>query len=362
MSNPFPLEHQKLGDPHNYGKITTLRSDGKVIKRRNIAWERAFLSARSPLRQRIESICRAGGMSLPLPDLQYAALAEDGTAVDFISVQPAALLTDREVESLGAGIAVAVWFGMTDLSAENFVCGTLTSGVQKGNFCATPLDIESVLRPIPDLAATGLTDRKDGRPPHAALRSNAGLHSLHNLMARQAHTSAPAILIGAFSAMFSLLQQNRHDFTPLMMQLSDEPVRIFLRSTDFYRSILTRGPGAVRGTVGLLDEEVQQLLRGDIPWFFSLPGSDEICWFDRPESFRPVRVTPGSFPELKKLPRWPALSSQEDHVSLLQDCVQSLVGFFWSSHPLDAVHGGIQVRSNQSEIHIKSNGHYKSVE
>lgn len=362
MSSLFQFAHRKLGEPHNFGKATCLRSDGKVVKPRNTAWERAFLSAHSPLRQRLEAICRAGGMDLPFPDLQYSALPEGGSAVDYLSLDPVSELTERDVESLGVSIAVAVWFGMTALDAENFVCGTATDSTRGRLFRAVPLDIESVLRPVADLCSTGLVTKMDGLPPSAALSSNAGLLPLRHLMAKQARSSMPAVLIGSFSAMFALLQRNRHDFTPLIAALLEEPVRVLLRETDFYRGILARGPGAVKGTVGLLDEEVRQLIRGDIPWFFTLPGSDQIFWFDSPESYKPLRLAPnGSFSSLRQLPRWPLLSSQEDYASLQQNCVQSLVHFFWRTHPVDATHAGIHILNDSTGIQIKSTGQYQPV-
>lgn len=352
-----------LGDSHNFGKKTWLRSDGKVIKPRNTNWEAAFLSSRSPLRQELDTIARAGGMILPLPDLQYSQLAEGGYAVDSIALSSIEHLSESDVESIGVFLAVATWFGMTDLTNENMTYGILKNGTRAGSFCISPLDIESILRPVDGIDATGLVTQIE-KPSQAAahLSPNAGLLPLRSLMRQLARGKAPAILIGSFSAMFSLLMQNRHDLSSLIGPLSQNPVRVFLRNTDFYRSVLSRGRNAVRGTVGLLEEEVSQLLRGDIPYFFALPEQDHIFWFDRPESYKKVHIECSShIPELKKLPRWPLLTSVEDHTQVIQRSVQSLVAFFWKSHPLDTVYAGTRVSNDPAGVHVSSSGHYEPV-
>src|SRR5690606_8977776 len=151
-------------------------------------------------------------------------------------------------------------------------------------------------------------------------------------------------------------------FTSNLLQLYEHPVRIFLRPTDFYRSVLARGPGAVKGTMGLLDEEVRQLLRGDIPYFFSLVGQDQIFWFDSTKSYRAARLSgQAALAELKRLPHWPLLSSQDDHNTLMQQCVESLISFFWNGYPIDASHAGISVSNDRAGLQVNSSGHYQPV-
>ena len=335
---------RQLGDRHNFEKTTYLRSDGKVIKQRNTSWERAFLYSHSPLRQQIDLICRDAGMHAPLPDLHYSSADEGGSIVDFLHLNSTGILQAKDTESIGVLLAIAVWFGWSDLSAENMVMGRKNDAL-----VFSPVDLESVLTPTTGLADTMLTHASE------ISDSNDGLKVIRAQLRSLSDSNTPAIIIGAFSSILSLLHQHRYDLSLLVNEQIQEPIRYKLRPSDFYRSILSNGKAAIQNK-DLIEEEIRQLNRGEIPYFFSRAGQEQLFWFDTSESFKAVRQS-DALPNLK-FPQLPRFDSKEDLSELTKNCVQDIVNYFWNGKTLKANHSGIEISHDELGITIKSSGLY----
>jgi hypothetical protein len=339
-----PYQVRKLGDRHNFDKTTYLRSDGKVIKQRNTSWERAFLSAHSPLRQQIDSICRGAGVHAPLPDLSYSAAEEGGSIVDFLHLNSAGILQAKDIESIGVLLAIAVCFGWSDISAENMVLGR-----KNDVLVFSPVDLESVLMPTGRLADTMLTHASD------LCDSNVGLNVIRAQLRSLSDSNTPAIIIGAFSSILSLLYQHRYELSLLVNKQIQEPIRLKLRPSDFYRNILSSSKPAIQNK-DLIEEEIRQLNRGEIPYFFTRAGQEQLFWFDTPESFKAVRQS-DALPQLK-FPQLPCFDSKEDLSELTKNCVQDIVSYFWNGKTLNANHSGIEISHDEFGMTVKSSGLY----
>ena len=335
---------RQLGDRHNFEKTTYLRSDGKVIKQRNTSWERAFLCARSPLRQQIDAICRGAGMHAPLPDLYYSAADEGGSIVDFLHLNSTGILQARDTESIGVLLAIAVWFGWSDITAENMILGR-----KNATLVFSPVDLETVLMPTSGLADTMLTRGSD--PTDA----DDGLKIIRSQLRTMSDSDTPAIVIGAFSSILSLLHQNKHELSLLVNELIAEPIRIKLRPSDVYRNILSTGKPANQNK-DLIEEEIRQLNRGEIPYFFSRAGQEQLFWFDTPESIKAVRNHAQN--SALEFPKWPRFDCKEDLTELTKICVQEIVNYFWKDKTLKANHSGIEISNDELGITVKSSGHY----
>lgn len=343
---------KSLGDPHNFGKTTFLRSDGRIVKPRNTAWERAFLSSRSPLRQKLDLIGRAAGLPVPLANLTYWPLVSGGSAVDALIIEPVNVLTARDIEATGVLMAIAAWFGITDLNAENIVCGR----DKKGNLVLSPIDLETVLIPLSVLDDTDLVGHQNSG------QQSAGLTPIRHLIDSSPIENGPSILVGSFSSYLCLLQQHRHELAMAIGLLLQEPIRIRLRASDIYRIEIKSEPGKNNLSANLLAEEKLQLIRGDIPYFFSTPNKDQLFWFDTGESMKPVDFSDRRVTGIaQKLPVWPGITTQKDFSSLMRQCIQDAISYLWQGALLHSTYSGIVISNGPDGLHIKSDGRYLPV-
>lgn len=273
-----------LGDPHNFGRRVS-RTGDVITKPRSIAWERLLLSSRSPLRQHLERAVRADGLGAEafafLPSLAFSRdRAEAGGSVSAIDLAPLGRVSAEARRSLavtaGRLLALTSWFGLADLHWENLALGRSPDG----RIVFGPLDVELVLDDLELPTDTKLIP--DGAPDVAAeCRHAAGFRRLLPYLGKPIATATLLDLVAAYRKTLAFLERQRDSIATILAEQPNvlaAPIRVCLRGTAEYarEDLEALDPP-------LLDAEREQLLRGDIPYFFRRLGKPGIRYFTSPD-------------------------------------------------------------------------------
>lgn len=298
MSHPT-----RLGDSHNFGRRVTIR-DGRVHKPRTLFWEWLLLSARSPLRRLLDELATRDGLGPDtfafLPDLHFRSpRARTGGEVEHVELEPLPDPTSdsrRELARIaGRSIALFAWLGVADLHWENLVLGMS----DRGRVVFAPLDVEIVLADMSLPTETKLLP--DADPEYAAIsRHAAGVRRLLPYLGKPIGAADLLAMASTYRRTLDLLDRHARTIADVLAGVPgfrDAPIRVLLRGTGEYVHARSTPPWPP-----LLDAELEQLDRGDIPYFFRLYGRPGIHWFaDR--SLRTVKRLPlaGDVPRLEPL-------------------------------------------------------------
>jgi hypothetical protein len=281
----------------------------------------------------------------------FEPVGDGATAVSRLQLAPTADLAAKDIESLGVAVAVAVFFGMSDLHRENLMSGTDAGG----SFCFVPIDLECVFTPARTLAALSLVPGNGVVPAFAGLTDVAGWCRA----SCRREPNLPAVLTGAFCAACMLLISHYQEIAEILKTKCLSPVRMVLRPTDLYRALLDQGTEAIV-SAGLLPAETEQLLRGDVPYFHTFVNDTDLFWMHAPGQF--ARISAEGYLSATgplALPRWPGMLS---HPETIQGCVSELLQFvFDDDQTIDATWSGISVRSSGRGFCIESRGTYRPV-
>jgi hypothetical protein len=289
-----------LGDAHNFGRRVE-RREGVVFKPRTVFWEWLFLSAQSPLRQFLAQAAERDGLGERtfafLPDLSFASpRARDGSEVQVLTLDPLPKLdADRKRDLatiVGRSIAFWAWFGVADLHWENLVLG-----VDKQNqIIFSPLDIEMVWADLSLPTETKLLPDADEEYADIC-RHAAGVRRILPYLGKPIDVGDSLAMAAAYQQMLSFLDRHARELANLMGELPEfhqMPIRICLRGTEEY---VQGDPKSLWPP--LLDEEKEQLARGDIPYFFRLYDQPGIHYFaNRELSEIKTLPTEGDVPQL----------------------------------------------------------------
>ena len=279
-----------FGDSHNFGRRVEVRR-ARVFKPRPLIWEWLFLSAKSPLRRSLDGASRksALGAFTFLPDLTFfqpRTLDREGE-VEHIDLQPLGKLRAGEKMELAqiVGRSLALWsfFGLSDLHWENLVLGRARDG--RIIFC--PVDIELVLSDLISPTETKLLPERNS-VYREILRHAAGVRRVLPHLGKPIAREHLAVMVESYRATFVFLQDHGSAMAKILLslpQLRTTPIRICLRGTGDY--VLARQQPI---WPPLLPEEVEQLDRDDIPYFFHLYGRRGIHYFTDPACTRASRV------------------------------------------------------------------------
>ncbi len=272
-----------LGDAHNFGRRVSLR-DGRVEKPRTLLWEWLLSSAESPLRRRLDEAAERDGLGREafgfLPDLAFSdPHARDGGAVEQIALTPLAALSADERGELarvvGRALALFSWLGLSDLHWENLALGADA----RGRFVFAPLDVEIILADLSLPTETKLLP--DADPEYAAISRHAcGVRRALPYLGKPVDAAALVAMAAAYRTTLGLLDRHARALADVFAQLPavrQAPIRVCLRGTDEYVHARTRPPWPP-----LLDAEIEQLDRGDIPYFFRLYGQPGIHYYGDP--------------------------------------------------------------------------------
>ena len=300
MAGPRPL-----GDSHNLGR-RVLVGARRVQKPRTVFWERLLLDGESPLRRALTSVGERAGLGADafafLPSLRFwpdRRRAGVGGEVERVVLEPLGRLTARaqgELATLvGRSLALHSFLGVADLHWENLALGADA----RGRLVLAPLDLELVLGDLALPTETKLLP--DADPEYAAIcRHAAGVRRVLPYLGKPLAAEHLVRMLAAYRTLLDVLERHGALLGRVIAGtpgFRTAPIRVCLRGTDEYvraRSVPPWPP--------LLDAELEQLDRGDIPYFFRLYGERGIHYYANPALTRwstlPLR---GDVPRLAPL-------------------------------------------------------------
>ncbi|HET9956692.1 MAG TPA: hypothetical protein VFQ61_19485 [Polyangiaceae bacterium] len=273
-----------------------------MSKPRSVFWEQLILDGQSPVRQFLNAAAEHDGIGSNafafLPNLRFAPTPEGGD-VERIELAPLPALTAERQHELGRivgrSLALWSWLGVSDLHWENLVLGVDAGG----HISFTPLDIEMMLADLALPTETKLLP--DADPEYAETSRHAcGMRRVLPYLGKPIEASALLEILGAYHGTLLFLERHGRDIGKLIAALPglrEAPMRVLLRGTDEYVNAHTRELWPP-----LLEAEVEQLRRGDIPYFFRLYGRPGIHYYAEPtlQTFRTLPLE-GDMPQLEPL-------------------------------------------------------------
>lgn len=321
---------QQLGDCHNFGRQVVER-EGRIIKPRTVFWEWLFLSADSPLRQSLVAAAERSRLSNQyfdfLPEMKFTNVrAREGGEVERLQLEPLPELSSVEKEQLTAivGKSLAFWsyFGVADLHWENVALGRNA----EGRIILTPLDIEMVLADL-----THPTDTKwipDADPDVADVcRHAAGVRRVLPYLGKPVAVEHLMIMAREYLRMLDVLGKQTKEIAQALAEipdLKDIPIRVCLRGTDEY---VVEDSDSLWPP--LLDEEMEQLDRGDIPYFFRLYNQPGIHYFSEKDlSEFDSLPTEGDVPQLEPLLQVSKDLRSKSRKTLREEGLLTVIGAF----------------------------------
>ena len=244
-----------LGDPHNFGRRVELRG-GFVHKPRTVVWEWLMLSKGSPLRRFL------GRDFEFLPTL---SVDRRRGVVERLQLQPLRGRKDELATIVGKSLALWAWLGVADLHWEN-----MALGVQEDRVVFGPLDVEMMFGDMRLPTQTKLLPEAD--PEYGEeLRRAAGVRRALPHLGSPIRGEHLVAIVTAYRATLEFLDRNAKTIAKLLAPL-DAPIRVLLRATSDYVKDPVPWPP-------LLDCEIEQMARGDVPYFFRLRGKRGIRYF-----------------------------------------------------------------------------------
>ncbi len=292
-----------LGDSHNFGRRVTLR-DGRVAKPRTVLWEWLVLSVESPLRRLLADAAEHGGLGRDafdfLPDLAFSAVgSRDAGEVEQVTLDPLPDLAPSERRSLarvvGRFVALFSWLGVADLHWENLVLGA----GRDGRVILAPLDVEMLFADLSLPTETKLLP--DADPEYAEVcRHACGARRVLPWLGKPIEPADLLAMVASYRGALAFLDEHAGaiaDAIAGVPGVREAPIRLLLRGTDEYARAKTHPLWPP-----LLDAEIEQLDRGDVPYFFRLYGQPGIHWYADP-SLERVATLPleGDVPQLEPL-------------------------------------------------------------
>jgi hypothetical protein len=268
LRNKLPLEpNTKCGNFHN-GRASVVRcEDNFYLKPRCVLWEFLLLSKASPLLSFLLSEANFASAALQLLQCttvkKINSLSPLGAGKVLALLEPSQLerpLTNDEASLLGSLIGLVSWLGLTDLHSENVIVGIKPDGF----LTCTPIDIESAFNDLLLPSQTGLLPSKD--IPH----NRCGLSSvIEQVKACAGIRQAFLVGIAYFQTIEELFKLEKKLEQVHLGFEENFPSRVFFSPTTQYVNFLKTGVFQPKlGNRNLLPEEIIQLNRGDIPYFY----------------------------------------------------------------------------------------------
>lgn len=285
--SPLTAPNQ-LGDPHNFGRrVSKILVDSYlwVHKPRVVYWEYLFLAHDSALREHLRNLRAHLGSEFD-PDLALGSI-EIVSAPDFSNGHSRFLqscdrpLSDVDAIQLGGLIGIALVFGITDLHCNNIL--VLNDRLQI-------IDIECLFWDSMIPSESMLLFSREADPTKTLLprfpTANDGQFQFH---------FALQILTGFTHAMEFFLSTSESltsFFDGIQAESENQQIRILLQKTRTYCDLISNPEDHTE--LDLLEEEIQQLARADIPYFFGFHGRKSIHFFSSPTETRSVAQITGS--------------------------------------------------------------------
>lgn len=258
----------RLGDAHNFGR-SVLRDGDWMIKPRPLFWEWLFLNQNSPLRKKIDHRAIQTNFISPFswfPQLHFAfddrAELKSSGKVEYFFQQSINDLEPVELaKGFGACIANCLFWGITDVHSENIAFGICP---KTSNHVIFPLDIETVFYHYVAPSQAYLLKSKKNETQTIGAKSILEIE-----------LSMP-VIIKSFLNVINFYSLNL-DFTKQVFQempIKTYPIRCILKHTRDYDAALTD----LNFNQTFFKEELIQLRRGDIPYFYTYLDSGVVFY------------------------------------------------------------------------------------
>jgi hypothetical protein len=352
LASSPPRTH--LGDSHNFGRRVTLRG-GRVLKPRALLWEWLLLAADSPLRRVLRVAAEQEGFGTDgfefLPRLRFArerTLARG--EVERVSLTPLRALSKAQKRELaaivGRSVALFAFLGVADLHWENLVLGADAHG----RIVFGPLDVEMILADFSLPTQTKLLP--DADPEYAAICQHAcGVRRVLPYLGKPIAADHLLEMASAYRKTLALLERHAGSIAKVFDELEglrETPIRVCLRGTGEYVQ------AGAELWPPLLEAEVAQLSRGDIPYFFRWYGTPGIYFFtNRALTERKRLPLTGDVPRLDPLLSLARGLRSPSRKRLREEGLFALLGAF--DHPsLSGRHGSdeLEVRFGKKSMTV----------
>ncbi len=260
-------------DPHNFGLLTR-KSQSRIVKYRNCLPECLFLGLDSRLRLFLNGLFPEGEL---LPGLRILTPYQDGphhgpVEIEFLETTPVdRMLTVSESRQVGAFIALSSYLGLSDCHRSN-----LAVGFSQEKFIFTSLDWETILSPVRNAYDLAFFRAKRNCSCAGNFCLSYGLYEI-------APFALTAEVLSGFTSMTVALRKSHAELMRILQsELLDRKWirRAVIRDTVDYMSAMNVG------NKDFFPEENEQLLRGDVPYFFQIGGTQEIYYWATPDEYK----------------------------------------------------------------------------
>ena len=269
------IEMERRGDTHNFGRFVKTSGKNWILKPRSTFWEQLLLSVDSRFRDELDEILRDEPLMDGLPRLVFRRSPRDSTSslVERVNCHPAINFDPAYLlEALGGLIAVAAWLGMSDLHNQNICVGT---DARTGKLLFTPLDIEVIFTDLRLPSLTGIL------PTSCFEKKMAGLLPLAEVIRNISPRESMAVAC-AYLRVSQKLLAKRESIVTLLQAIPciyTEPIRMVMRSTEEYMTLLGQELREDLAHFPLREEEAEQMQRGDVPYFYATMADRRIHYF-----------------------------------------------------------------------------------
>lgn len=340
------VSYVKCGDSHNFGRRVLVLQDGignlRVEKPRTVFWEYLFLDSRSPFRQIIRELSTQinfdsmlGNIHIEMSNDMCSGVASFYSEPNYDLFKPSA----SWFLNFGRTLAFCSIFGITDLHKDNALvseCGIQIVDIESV-FWNTLIPSETLLLP------------KTTEDIHRNILSKVGLTELRSFSDEKVSN----VVVGAIEVFSFFLNLNKNSeflnkIQFLNSQIEGFPVRVLLRDT---RDYLKKN--------NFYSEEVDQLSRGDIPYFFFIyGGSKELLYYS---DFNCVsRLISNNDSISKKVKKSvnsiTSLLSGERLIQLEKNLISEVLDKLWSRNSTFMKYEELKVKRDAGSIFV-STGH-----
>ena len=251
-----------LADKHNFGQQVekVLRgSDHWYRKPRTVYWEWLFFGKTSPLKSLFNEIGQHNHR--PLADYFFNLDIEIESIWSGLSKEVQAEVSAPTLEhfyAFGALIAYCFIFGIRDLHKQNLVMTTTHFQPVDAEvvFVAVNLPHETLLLPFKQIGY-----------------EFAGIGSLANAKEEITKEQVEQLVLGYWD-LFSFVSKRSEAIDRILSEInfSKIPARVIVRNTSEYTNFLENLPA------NTLFSEIEQMRRGDVPFYFKFIGDKHLYW------------------------------------------------------------------------------------
>lgn len=259
-----------LADKHNFGQQVEKVQRGSDIwyrKPRSVYWEWFFFGKTSPLKNLFDEVGSHGAKTLSEYFFNLDIEIEStwcGYAREYPSEEVS--ISNEHFYAYGALIAYCYIFGIRDLHKQNLIKTKTHFQVVDVEVVFTSLILpnETLLLPFKSIGY-----------------EFAGIGALVNSQVELTKENKKQLILGYWD-LFDLVIRKKQEIEEVLAKqdFSKIPSRMIIRNTSEYRNFLENLPD------NALSSEIEQMRRGDIPYYFKFIGNKNLYWLSSLDTHR----------------------------------------------------------------------------